>query len=111
MLFNLLDGWFKINLGEGAFYAAFGFIFVFLGITLLVVLFTLLGLGMKKFNARKPRQKKVKRKKGEKILAEAPKPEEEISPETVAVISAAIAAYYERENVPCDFVVRRIKKL
>jgi len=106
---NLL-AWFKFPIGEGAFFAGFGFVFVFAGIALLVVLFTLLGLVMKKINARKPRKKKVK---GEKSVPaeESAKTEEEISPEVVAVITAAIAAVYEGEKVKCDFVVRRIRKL
>ncbi len=106
---NLL-AWFKFPIGEGAFFAGFGFVFVFAGIALLVVLFTLLGLAMKKINARKPKKKKVK---GEKHTPaeESVKTEEAISPETVAVITAAIAAVYEGEKVKCDFVVRRIRKL
>ena len=113
---NLL-AWFKIDLGEGAFDAVFGFLFVFLGIAFLVGIFTLLGLIMKKVNARRPKQKKVKHGKTietppkESIDAE----EETLSPEIIAVITAAIAAVYEAEyeseNIPCDFVVRRIKKL
>ena len=38
---NLL-AWFKYPVGDGAFYAAFGYVFVFLGIAILVFLFTIL---------------------------------------------------------------------
>ena len=112
MLTNLLS-WFKYDVGEGAFDAVFGFLFVFCGITLLVLIFTLLGLCMKKFNARKPRQKRAKKNqtKEEEKPAEKPVVSEGITPELVAVITAAIAACYESENTPCEFVVRRIKKL
>ena len=109
MLTNLLDGWFKFNVGEGAFYSVFGFVFVFLGIAVLILIFTLLGIIMKKVNERKAKKKT----EGQQKPAAAPAPEAEdgITPETVAVITAALMAYYEQENVPCDFVVRRIKKL
>ena len=112
MLANLLS-WFKYDVGEGAFDAVFGFFFVFCGITLLVLIFAFLGMGMKKFNARKPRQKRTKRNqtKEEEKPAEKPVVSEGITPELVAVITAAIAACYESEKTPCEFVVRRIKKL
>lgn len=110
MINGLLSDWFKMNVGDGAFYALFGFVFVFFGIALLVVIFTLLGLVMKKVNARKPKKKKIKSKK---IEAETPASESDgdISPEEVAAIMAAITAIYESENAKCDFVVRRIKRL
>lgn len=113
MLMNLLDGWFKMDVGEGAFYAVFGFVFVFLGITLLILFFTLLGKLMDVINKKKAK----KAKKAELILpaekSEDKKSEESegISPEVVAVISAAIAAYYEGSVSKCDFVVKRIRKI
>lgn len=99
-----------MNVGDGAFYALFGFMFVFLGIALLVVIFTLLGLVMKKVNARKPKKKKIKSKKVEAAVPSS-ESDDEVSPEEVAAIMAAITAIYESENVRCDFVVRRIKRL
>ncbi len=115
-MLNGLLSWFHFDVGEAAFYAVFGFIFVFIGIALLVIVFTLLGLVMKKANGRKPKQKNRTKKTGVKAEAEAEDTGktsalEEIPSETIAVISAAIAAYYEGENIPCDFIVRRIKKL
>lgn len=110
MLTNLLDGWFKMNVGEGAFYAAFGFIFVFLGITVLILLFTVLGKIMDTVN-------KKRAKKAEDsipvISTEASFEAQEagLAPETIAVISAALAAYYDSENTKCDFVVKRIRKI
>lgn len=110
---NLL-AWFKYNVGEGAFDAVFGFVFVFFGIALLVGIFAVLGIAMKKINARVPRVKKSKKSKSEKTVEEVIAPVEEtetISAQTVAAITAAIAMYYEGENVKCDFVVKRIKRL
>ncbi len=50
---NLLDGWFQFPVGDAAFYAIFGFMFVFLGITLLIVILTCLGKGMDAWRGRK----------------------------------------------------------
>ena len=116
MLVNLLDGWFKIDVGEGAFYSVFGFIFVFLGIALLIAIFTALGLIMKKVNSREKSPKTAKKEKGAQrspasVAQKAPVAEEGLSPELIAVITAAIAAYYEGTKEKCDFVVRRIKRL
>ncbi len=108
MQLNLLDGWFKFPVGEGAFYAVFGFVFVFLGITLLILIFTGLGKVMSVVNEKKSR----KNAHPPVSQAQTPKGEEMgDDPELIAVITAAVAAYYEGENVPCDFIVRRIKKL
>jgi sodium pump decarboxylase gamma subunit len=106
MFTNLLDGWLKMNLGEAAFYALFGFLFVFCGIVLLILFFTALGKIMSVVNARRGKKNAAPKKKTEVISAS----EEEISPEIVAAITAAVAAFYEGENVQCDFVVKRIRK-
>ena len=109
MLDSLL-AFIKINLGDGAFYALFGFLFLFSGITLLVAIFSVLGVIMKKVNARKPKIKKIKSKVKDPSDS-AEKSDDEVSPETIAAIMAAISAIYESENATCDFVVKRIKRL
>ena len=100
----------SIGAGEGAFYSLIGFVFVFLGITLLILIFMLFGMIMKRINER---GEKKRAEAQAKAVMEAPAvPEEgEIPPEVVAAISAALYAYYEREQVKCDFVVRRIKRI
>ena len=105
---NLLER--SIGAGEGAFYSVFGFVFVFLGIALLILVFTLLGIIMKHINER---GEKTRKEAQERAVAASPvtTTEEGVSPEVVAAITAAIAAYYEGEQVKCDFVVRRIKKI
>ncbi len=105
-MLNLLDGFFKFDLGEGAFYAVFGFAFVFAGIALLICIFTLLGFLMSKLSGRK-RKREERASAVNSVLPEA----EGIPPETVAAIAAALAAYYEEAPQKCDFVVRRIKRL
>ena len=107
-MMNLLDEWFKIDLGEGAFYSVFGFAFVFAGIALLIVFFVLLGMVMKRLNARGKTKRTVP---PAPAAAKLPSEEEGVPPEVVAAITAALTAYCEQENVQCDFVVRRIKKL
>ena len=102
-----LLGWFQYPVGDGAFYALFGLIFVSIGIALLVLIFMALGAVMNKLNARK--------KKAAAPKQEAPAApqisEDGVSPEVVAAITAALMAYYEEEQVKCDFVVKRIKRI
>ena len=109
-MLNGLLGWFKYPVGDGAFYALFGLIFVILGITLLVLIFMGLGAIMKKVNERK-NKKAATPKTNEQTPVEASESADGISPEVVAAITAALMAYYEEEHVKCDFVVRRIKRI
>ena len=112
MLTNLLDGWFKINIGEGAFYSVFGFVFVFLGISLLILVFAGLGLLMRKLDARKAaKSQKHAAVNPVPVPATQPQTEEGVTPEIVAAITAALMAYYETERSECEFIVRRIKRL
>ena len=106
---NLLDAWFKIDLGEGAFKAVLGLAFVFAGILVLVGIFTLLGFVMKKINER--REKSGETSVAPAVRSAAEKQEDEIPPEVVAAITAALMSYYQKENVKCDFVVKRIKRI
>ncbi len=108
MLVNLLDGWFKYDLGEGAFYAVFGFIFVFFGIAILILLFSGLGKIMEAVNRRN--SKKKSQPAPAAVSAESEQ-EEGLSPEVVAAITAALTAYYEEEKSKCEFVVKRIRKI
>ncbi len=109
MLNNLLDSWFQFDVGEGAFYAIFGFLFVFVGICILIAIISLIGKIITTVN----------QKKAKKITQKAENPSKtaesgtngELSPEIVAVISAAISSYYQTQTAKCDFVVRRIKRL
>lgn len=113
MLVNLLDGWFKFPVGEGAFYALFGFAFVFVGIALIILILTLMGKLLTFVN--KKRAEKADRSRRENVRIPEEKAsavkEDEVSPEVVAAITAALTAYYEQERAQCDFVVRRIKKI
>ncbi len=105
---NLLEPWFKMNVGEGAFYALFGLVFVIAGIALLVLVLMLIGFIMKKVAAKKEKKTAVP---ASPSLPTAEIQDDGVSPETVAVITAALMSYYRKENAKCDFVVRRIKRL
>ena len=106
---NLLEPWFKMNVGEGAFYALFGLIFVIAGIALLVLILMLIGYLMKKVNAR--REKGEEAPAAPSVSAPDVVSDDGIPPEVVAAIAAALMSYYEKENPKCDFVVRRIKRV
>lgn len=108
----LLDGFFKMDLAEGAFYAGFGFLFVFCGIALLIIIFTVLGLIMRRLDAIKRSKKAAAKPKAAETAEKAAAPEIEagISPETVAAITAALCVALSREGQKCDFIVKRIKR-
>lgn len=91
------------NVGEIALYALLGFIVVLLGIALLIFVVWLVG---KIINA-KPTQKEQTMQEPLPVAAES----DGIDEETVAVITAALMAYYQDVNPRCNFVVKRIKKL
>lgn len=94
------------NLGDMLFKTLFGLLFVIVGIAVLVGIFTLLGLVMKKLGARSG-----KSEVHEVSHTEPTAMEEGLTPELVAVITAAVAASLEGEKKPCAFVVKRIKRL
>ncbi len=115
MLYNLLadsNPYRQATIGEAAMYALLGFSVVLLGIAFLIFIVWAIGKLMTVFNQKtaKAKEKAVAKK------AETPEPmntenDEELSDEVVAVITAAIAAYYQKENKKCEFTVKRIKRV
>lgn len=112
MWYNLLSSTVEktrnATLGEAALYALMGFAIVFIGIAFLIFIVWLVGKVMTKTT------KSVEPKKTEPT----PKPtpvasvvEEELSDEVVAVIMAALTAYYQQNNPKCEFTVKRIKRI
>ncbi len=109
MLNNLLaaDKMREVPVSEAALYALLGFLIVFAGISFLILVVWLVGKIM------------GKPKKTQKVVDKAEKVEEksvvdgaeEFSEETVAVITAALMAYYEANDVKCGFTVKRIKRI
>ena len=100
-----------INIGEAAIYALLGFIVVFLGITFLIFIVWVVGKLMNSFANKPKKEKKVTEEPAPAPTQSVVQETEEISEETVAVITAAIMAYYVKENRKCEFTVKRIKRL
>ncbi len=117
MWMNLLtssvpEGFVKATVGEAVLYALIGFMVVFAGIAFLILVVWLVGKLMAKASVL---QKKASQKSTEKNVEVAPAPlaaeSDEVEEETVAVIMAALTAYYEKNDSKCEFIVKRIKKV
>ena len=121
MLSNLL---FKVDgslVADAALYALLGFAVVFLGIAILIFVVWLVGKIMPKIeNGVEKSQEKKKNKKAQKeskanevtALESVSNAEDGVlDEETIAVITAAIMAYYQKENPKCEFTVKRIKRI
>ena len=115
MLMNLLtssslpEGYREVNIPTAALYALIGFAVVFAGIIFLIAVVWLVGklLSNSRGNT-KPIEKKVQ---APVQVAPALTPVEEVDEETVAVIMAALTAYYETNYPKCEFTVKRIKRI
>ena len=112
LLANAADKMRTVAIPEAALYALLGFAIVFAGIAFLILVVWLVGKAMAKPIA-KPVEKKAEPVKENVVenLAVADASEEEISEETLAVITAAIMAYYQQTKPKCEFTVKRIKRI
>ena len=98
------------NVGEAALYALLGFLVVFVGIAFLIFVVWLVGKIMAKSTGKtKVKPSKTVEKPKEKPVSKVES--DEIPEETVAVITAAIMAYYQQNNPKCEFTVKRIKRI
>lgn len=106
-----------VEIGEASLYALLGFAVVFVGILFLIFIVWATGKIISGFEGK---VQKNKEKAKQKAKAEENSVEEntailsqtnEIDEETVAIITAAIMAYYQKNNPKCEFTVRRIKKI
>ena len=102
-----------IEIPEAAFYALIGFVIVFLGISFLIGIVWGVGkiLQMKNGTVAPKTVETTKETVNPTPIVANNVNSEEISEETVAVITAAIMAYYEQTNPKCEFTVRRIKRI
>ena len=107
----------EVGIGEAALYATLGYAVVFIGIAFLIFVVWAIGKAMTKTQSA-PQKAPAKANKEtptkaavKESLAVADATQEEISEETVAVIMAALMAYYEKTNRKCEFTVKRIKKI
>ena len=112
MLFNLLDAGYPkhVGFGEASLDAIIGFMVVFFGIIFLVFVVWLVG---KIFSVLENKKDKKNKAKQEPVMIPSTETVQEdgISEETVAVIMAALAAYYQTNQPKCEFTVKRIKRI
>lgn len=111
MLHNLLNlpaGGQKVEIDVAALYALIGFLVVFAGIIFLVFVVWLVGKVMSESNNEK---KESITQVIEQPVEAAPAISEDIDEETIAVIMAALTAYYEKNNPKCEFTLKRIKRI
>ena len=108
MYLNLLDivagsdkNYYFENFGEALIYALIGFLIVFVGISIIIVIIWLLGLLFKKTDNMAFSSEQ----------SEIVENSDEISDEVKAAIIAAIMAYYCEEKPQCEFKVKRIKRI
>ena len=110
---TLPEGGVQATFLEAVLYALMGYLVVFAGIAFLILVVWLVGKLMTKTGG-------VKLRKGKKTVVEntpspvaevLPEQSEEVDEETVAVIMAALTAYYEKNDPKCEFTIKRIKKV
>ena len=122
MLYNLMasgqDPFRQVGAGEAALYAAIGFSVVFLGILFLILVVWGMGKIIATVEGKAVTKKEKKKAKESTIVEESLMTEkvesastDEVDEETIAVITAAIMAYYQKNNPKCEFTVRRIKRI
>ncbi len=115
MLYTILaaaDRFREVSVGEAALYALLGFAIVFLGIAFLILVVWLVGKIMTKTSGgAKPTKPKAKMEPKQEKTVTAPAETDEISEETLAVITAALMAYYQQTGKKCEFTVKRIKRI
>ena len=120
MLYGLLNAdpsRFIDNFGEIALYGLIGYAVVFLGIAFLIFIVwavgKLLAVWNEKSNAKSTAKSEEKVEVSKKDIVTQPivVENDEITDETVAVIMAAIMAYYEKNNPKCEFTLKRIKRM
>ena len=106
----------EVPLADAALTALIGFSVVFLGITFLILIVWAVGKIMNKTpkSAEKPAktaEKPIKPAPAANLSSQVSAAETDgVSEETVAVITAAIMAYYNQNNPKCEFTVKRIKR-
>lgn len=113
-MFNLLtktvpDGGRIVEVPEALLYALIGFLVVFAGIALLIAVVWAVGKIMSAINPT-AQPKKLEAKPKQTQIAPVVS-SDDVDEETLAVITAAIMAYYQKTNPQCGFTVKRIKRI
>lgn len=112
MLYNLLtdaaDKTRTVPIDEVTLLAVLGFAIVFIGIAFLIFVVWAVGQIMKKLDGLSPAPKQAEAPVQASVAQGSG---DEVDEETVAVIMAALMAYYQQTNAKCDFTVKRIKRI
>ena len=110
MLSNLLKAFTQESFVWGGFTFILGVIVIFLGMTVLVLAVSGMGIAMKKFDDLKQGKKKIA-KTVEVTKVEQLTEDDEIPEHVKVAIVAAIAAYYADSGVKNEFKVKKIKRI
>ena len=101
----------NVSISEAAIYAVLGFAIVFIGIAFLILVVWLVGKAMVKSTAKSVEKKEKPTSQAATNTLATEEATEEIPEETIAVITAAIMAYYQQTQPKCEFTVKRIKRI
>lgn len=107
---NLPEGYKKIGVGEAALNALIGYAVVFAGIAFLILVVWLVGKIVSKSQST-PKKTVVSDTTTVDTPIQSSTSSDELDEETVAVIMAALMAYYQTNNPKCEFTVKRIKRI
>ena len=110
-LLSLINQEGSLGFGEACLYALIGFLIVFTGITIIIVIIWLIGLVLRKTNnfafiTNRGAKKKVQAE--QKVIDPVGV---QNGDEVKVAIVAALMAYYSEEKPECEFRVRRIKRI
>ncbi|MDE6586573.1 MAG: OadG family protein [Clostridia bacterium] len=103
------------NMSEAIIYALIGFLIVFVGIAIIILIIWLIGLLLRKTNnlafLRNLKLKRKSKNVESEITPSISHDENEVPDEIKVAIIAAIMAYYSESSPKCEFKVKRIKRL
>ena len=116
MWMNLLtssrpEGYRKVEIPEAALYALIGLLVVFAGISFLILIVWLVGKIMNKNSANTSNKGIAPVKEKPSVTVATSTDSDEVDEETLAVIMAALMAYYQTNNPKCEFTLKRIKRI
>ncbi|MBO5480601.1 MAG: OadG family protein [Clostridia bacterium] len=107
LLTQLPEGGRYVQIPEALLYALIGFLVVFAGIAFLIFVVWAVG----KILSAKNTTATVKTTEVQTTPSVSVAPSNDVDEETVAVITAALMAYYQKTNPGCGFTVKRIKRI
>lgn len=100
-----------VDLPKAALFGLIGFLVVLMGIAFLIFIVWLVGKLLGSVEKNDKSASVVKEKKPEVPTPQPIVQSDDVDEETVAVIMAALTAYYENNYPKCEFTVKRIKRI